>query len=194
MNRRKAILAVGGALATAMAGCTDDSDGGTGADGGGGEGGDGNGGGGGGEGSGGGGKITADAASLLPTIEDFEGTGWVQGGTETATETSTTTPRATNYASRVFQNDPTVLYFDVWKYESIDAAKTGFDEKIQSRTENRSVVEVDIADEGIAYEFGLAVVDFRDANVMGRVEHIAGDDGDVSVAESRAKMMHQMWR
>jgi hypothetical protein len=195
MNRRKAILAAGGVLATAMAGCTDDS----GREGGGGGGGDGNGGGSGsdedgGSGGGGGGKITADADSLLPTIEDFEGTGWTAGSGKTSTETSTSTPRASEFASQSFFNDPLVLDFLVWRYTTSERATQAYQRRTQARTEKRSSVDVELGDEAIAYEYGMAIVDLREANVMGRVRALNGNQPDVSEAKERARMMHGMWR
>jgi hypothetical protein len=132
--------------------------------------------------------IHEPAEELLPTVGDFENAGW------TASEIYTDKSALMDfeYASRSFSNDPDAFYFDVWVYDSVEAAKSRYNNKVNGLAENRSTEAAEIGVEGVAYKYEYSIVYFRDANVIGWVDHRDNRDGRIQAAKARAAMMHRV--
>lgn len=133
--------------------------------------------------------IESDSEELLPSAE-LLGEGWEEDRTEDVDGRTSLTN----------EENEEMVNFSVDIYNSVDEAQSSY----QSQREQDlaageepgwSAEELQIASESHIGEFDIPIVRFRDANVVGEVDHARfGGGGSASTAKNTAAEWHETWR
>lgn len=129
--------------------------------------------------------VEGSPSELLPG-EDFDPYGWVYTGDNTD-QSAISTPGAYRERSYVLENH--TLSFEVWVFDSVAGAKSGFETRIDKMPDSRELIPEEIGDEGYRYRSGAYYIFFREANVIASVR----TDQNYSVARENAQTMRESW-
>jgi hypothetical protein len=129
--------------------------------------------------------VEGTPSEILPG-EDFDPYGWVYTGDNTE---ESAIPRPGEYRERTYVLENHTLSFEVWVFDSVDGAKTGFEEHLDRMPDTRELIPEEIGDEGYRYRSGAYFIFFREANVVASVR----TDRGYSVARENAQKMRDDW-
>jgi len=171
MNRRKFLLTSGSAFVLIVAGCSggapetegDDDD-----------------------------PIDAEPGELLPSADLF-GDGWEPNDNEVAALHPVELEGNTASASFANDDDLEGIDVEVTVFDSVDRAMSGYEEMYDADSGGSDDIteEVEIASEGYLIDLDTIVVYFRDANVIGVLQHVL--EGSSNSKEYAADW-HETWR